>query len=42
MALSNFGVKIPASVPTEDLLLHIDAQTPSGADLLHSAWIFGS
>jgi hypothetical protein len=42
MALSNFGVKIPASLPTEDLLLHIDAQTPSGAGLLRSTWIFGS
>jgi hypothetical protein len=40
MALSNFGVKIPGSLPTDDMLLHITAQTPSGADLLRSVWIF--
>ena len=43
MALSNFGVKFSAaSLPTDDLLLHIDAHTPSGANLLRSVWVFGS
>lgn len=40
MALSNFGVKFRATVPTEAMLLHIDARTPSGAALLRSVWIF--
>ncbi len=40
MALSNFGVKITAGLPAESTLLHITAQTPAGADLLRSIWIF--
>jgi hypothetical protein len=40
MTLSSFGVKFRASLPTDAMLLHIDARTPSGADLLRSAWIF--
>jgi hypothetical protein len=40
MALSSFGLKFRASLPTDAMLLHIDARTPSGADLLRSAWIF--
>jgi hypothetical protein len=38
MALSNFGLKIPASLPTDAMLLKITAQTRSGADLLRSVW----
>ena len=40
MALSSFGLKIPANLPTSSMLLQITARTPSGADLLRSAWIF--
>jgi hypothetical protein len=41
MELSNFGVKIAASLPTEGMLLRITAKTPAAADLLRSTWIFG-
>lgn len=40
MVLSNFGVKIAASLPAASTLLKITAQTPAGADLLRSIWIF--
>jgi hypothetical protein len=40
MELSNFGAKVPTSLPTGSMLLDLTAQTPSGADLLRSVWIF--
>ena len=40
MDLWNFGARIPASLPTGSMLLDVTAQTPSGAGLLRSVWIF--